>query len=128
MKRDMDLVRELLLRIEALPIGPGRIVGIGLDQPELTVKEFPTEDIEHHLRFLMNGGLLDGHFTMNGLLQTKGLTWAGQDFLDKVRDDETWTWTKGAAKRAGGFSLELLGNLATAYIKDRAAKLFGMPL
>jgi hypothetical protein len=37
MKRDMDLIRELLLKLEALPMRPGGIVTIPSDAAEIAV-------------------------------------------------------------------------------------------
>ncbi len=37
MRRDMDLIRELLLRLEALPLGGGDAVTISWDADEIAV-------------------------------------------------------------------------------------------
>ncbi len=55
MKRDMDLIRALLLKLEALPIGPGRFVGIFPSEPELAVEGYSPDDISHYLRMLFYG-------------------------------------------------------------------------
>jgi hypothetical protein len=73
MKRDMDLIRELLLAIEADP---------RLD------------------------GLRVAHF-------------AGP---------EIWAKTNGGAKRAGSFSLNLLGDLATGFVKTKIEHHTGIKL
>ena len=58
-----------------------------------------------------------------------GLTWRGHDFLDSVRDPEIWRKTKEGATKAGGFTLDLLMDLAKAIIKAKlgAVLLGGSP-
>lgn len=58
----------------------------------------------------------------------KRLTWQGHDFLDKVRDPEIWHATKEGAKKAGGFSLELLGALAKGFLKKKIEAHTGVDL
>ena len=41
------------------------------------------------------------------------------DFLDSVRDPETWAKTKKAAAGAGGFTVELLRDLAKGFVKKQ---------
>ena len=59
MKRDLGLVRELLLHLEVLPIAMYGAITIGPDSPEITVEGYNEEDITCHfyksaasLRFL----------------------------------------------------------------------------
>jgi hypothetical protein len=56
------------------------------------------------------------------------LSWAGDDFLDSVRDPEIWRQTKEGAKKAGGFTVELLGDLAKGLIKTQIKKHTGVEL
>lgn len=46
-----------------------------------------------------------------------GLTYAGHDLLDAIRDPEVWRRTKAAAGATGAWTLDLLKDLATAYVK-----------
>lgn len=45
------------------------------------------------------------------------LTWEGHDLLDSIRDPETWAKTKKAAARAGGFTVNILRDVAYGIIK-----------
>jgi len=94
MKRDMDLVREILLRVEAnekptVPIAPFEIDG------------YPPEIVYHHVHLLDDAGLLTtlGRPGMDQWFP-KTLTWQGHDFLDAVRDPEVWAKTKQGALAA----------------------------
>ncbi|MDQ6867300.1 MAG: DUF2513 domain-containing protein [Pseudomonadota bacterium] len=42
------------------------------------------------------------------------------DFLDSIRDPDLWNKTKKGAKAAGGFTMDLLADLAKGLIKRRS--------
>lgn len=122
MKRDMDLVRGMLLAIEndVLRFGEGTDNG-GLDAPD--------EVIEAHLRLLEQAGLVEVIFRpLRGSIQVRGLTWEGHDFLDTVRDPEVWKRTKDGASKMGGWTFGLLKDLGTAYLKHVAKERLGLDL
>ncbi len=48
MRRDMDLIRELLLKLEALPMGPGDIFHMMPDDEEIRIDGFDAIAIEYH--------------------------------------------------------------------------------
>ena len=101
MKRDMDLVRELLLKLEALDIRPGVLRTIHPTDPKLAVEGSSADEIAHHLRMLVDGGLInvDGNgFAASSCLLFRLLTWAGRDFLDSVRDPKIWDKTEKGAE------------------------------
>src|ERR1700730_4899614 len=105
MKRDMDLIRELLLKLEALPMCPGGIVHIMPDATEVQVDGYDTDQIDYHLSLIEKAGLIDtgGVNPMMGI-GFRSLTWSGHDFLDSVRSPDVWDKTKKVASAAGGFT------------------------
>lgn len=114
MKRDMDQVRSLLLWMEEqdtdmflLQMLPG----------------FP--DQEATIGYVMM--LESGGFLSRSAKGTIRMTWAGHEFLDQVRDAEIWRKTKAGAEKVGSWSMKLLGDLATGYIRAKAIEL-GLPL
>lgn len=127
MKRDMDLIRDLLLAIEDHP----ELDGFGMFQfegPEdLGIADRSFEEFHYHLVMLIEAGLVNGELTMQSPIISK-LTWQGHDFLDSVRDPVIWLATKDGAKKAGGFSLELLGALAKGLIKKKIEEHTGVQL
>jgi hypothetical protein len=127
MKRDMDLIRELLLKLEALPLGQGEIVYITPDAAEIAVRGYDVAQIDYHLSQIRQSGFVDGPRPGTGI-GFRCLTPAGHDFLDSVRDPETWTKTKKGAAAAGGFTLELLGDLAKGFIKKQIEEHTGVKL
>jgi hypothetical protein len=129
MKRDMDLIRALLLKLEALPMRLGGIVMISPEEDAITVDGYTPEQIDYHLSQIRKAGFIDegGVHPMVGT-GFRGLTWAGHDFLDSVRDPEIWRATKEGAKKAGGFSLELLVDLAKGLIKKKIEEHTGIQI
>lgn len=121
-RRDMDLVRTILLRVED--------AHEPLDLADLVEKDASEEDeqvVAHHVSLLveqagfMKGIDVSSHDGDNWI--DLSLTWAGHEFLDNVRDPDVWRQTKVGAKKAGGFSLQILAKIAEAVVMDRVNKL-----
>ena len=122
MQRDMDLIRELLLKLEALPIRPGGTVIITPDAEEIAVSGYNVDQIDYHLSQIGKAGLIDeGDVRLMIGIGFRCLTPAGHDFLDSVRDPQTWAKTKKAAVGAGGFTVDLLKDLAKGFVKKHSA-------
>ena len=108
MKRDMELVRELLFSIES-----------DSDFAPL-VKRYSLEFVLGHLEIMMDAKLLVGRIyrDTNGDLKSafvQRLTWSGHEFLDNARNDTVWnkvtTTIKNAATTA---SFEVLVEMLKA--------------
>ncbi|WP_027149478.1 DUF2513 domain-containing protein [Methylobacter tundripaludum] len=127
MKRDMDLVRDLLLVIESHPLLDG-MRRMQPDEPgDLDITDHSSNEVTYHLNMLIKAGLVEGKITMQMPIISK-LTWQGHDFLDSIRDPVIWRETMEGAKKAGGFSLELLGALAKGLIKKKIEEHTGVQL
>jgi len=127
MKRNMDLVRDLLLAIEKHPTLADGSQILSVDSSEkLGIQDHSLEEIFYHLELLIKKGLIDGEITL--LYIISGLTWDGHDFLDSIRDPVIWQETKEGVKKAGGFSLELLSDLAKGLIKKKIEDHTGIQL
>lgn len=105
MKRDWDLIRALLLEIESL--------GTGQHFHPQPYAGHTLESVSHHLHLMCQAGLAEctAHHPWNGdpVMIAKGLTLAGHDLLDPIRDDDAWEATKAfLQQRMGGISLETL--------------------
>jgi Hypothetical protein (DUF2513) len=125
MKRDMDLVRELLLKLEAEPLD-GDLYSV--DPDGFGISDRTHEEIAYHMVLLIDGGLLDGERDLSGMFVARKLTWGGHDFLDSVRDPKIWRMTKEHAKKAGGFTIEILAGIAKGIIKDNLIRIAGATL
>jgi len=129
MKRDMDLIRELLLKLEGLPIRRGGIVTISADADEIAVPGYDAAQIEYHLKQIRDSGFIDeGGSRPAGGIGFRSLTPKGHDFLDSVRDPKIWAKTKGGALDAGGFTVDLLKDLAKGFVKQQIEERTGVKL
>ena len=97
MKRDFELIRELLLVIEG-------------DQIDLS--KYTEDQILYHKALLLEAGLAEGpktHYPSTKFTEIpdkviiKKLTWEGHDLIDAIRDDARWQKTKRWIKEAGKF-------------------------
>lgn len=108
MKRDMDLIRKMLLEIK----GQDGYTG------HLAIPGYSQETLAGHVRLLFNAGLCEGKtMPISGstipIYTITGLTWAGHDFLDDIRNDSVWAGVKDKLSRFGGdASLEVVKSLA----------------
>ena len=129
MRRDLGLIRELLLRLEALPMRMYDAVTITPADPRLAVEGYTEDDIAYHLSLLQQRGLIEvpASQPMIGIVFT-GLTWEGHDFLDAVRDPDIWRKTKQSADAVGSFSFELVKDLAKGFIKTQLEAKTGIKL
>jgi hypothetical protein len=124
MKRDMDLVRQILLTV-AESETPVRL--------DVLVTDGASRDaVVYHVGMLVDEvGFLQGikAHTMSGRNWIElQLTWQGQDFLDSVRDATVWEKTKDGALKLGGVSLEMLVGIAKEYAKAEVKKRLGFDL
>lgn len=119
MKRDMDLVRRLMLDIEAQPAGM-QTTGVELyrdGDDQAAVAEHLVLLIEHDLikgkGFQSFSGLDLGHILIFSV------TWKGHEFLDAVRDDTIWKKTKDKVASSGvTATVEILTQVATGFVKQ----------
>lgn len=127
MKRDMDLVRNLLLTIESHQNLTGnQLIQYG-DQEDLGITDYSRDQVIYHIRMLIDESMIQGEMVYGGPIISK-LTWQGHDFLDSIRDPEIWQKTKDGVKNAGGFSMDLLGDLAKGLIKKKIEEHTGIKI
>jgi hypothetical protein len=116
MKRDMELVRELLLKIEAATVKPSwRALAPQGDETEI-------QRVIGHIRLLDEGGLIKGTKSIHDgsdIPENIELTWKGHEFLDDVRDPVVWGKTKERAKAVASVGLDFVWEIAKAEIKTR---------
>lgn len=98
MKRDWELVREILLAVEALESHKQILRSSGVDG-------YDPEIVAYHIHMLIEAGLIDGTCSrsLNGPRQclARELTWAGHEFLDRIRSQSTWSKTVGLIREKG---------------------------
>ncbi|MCD8510125.1 MAG: DUF2513 domain-containing protein [Bacillus sp. (in: Bacteria)] len=109
MKRDMELVRKILIAIEDSNKDPH-------DTLELSLDEYEDLFVYYHIKLLYEAGLIDAMdaSSMDGTeWYAKSLTWDGHEFLDSIRNDNVWNEVRKHVKEKGGsIPLEVLKALA----------------
>ena len=115
MKRDMDLVRLILLEVEEQPL-----TGKWLD---LEIDGFTREEIIYHVMILHEAGLLKAInlSSGNGIdWKPMRLTWDGHEFLEAARDDSRWQKAKSTMmEKASGITFEVLKQLLMRLMMDQ---------
>ena len=131
MKRDMELIREIMLKLEAWPMNMGDGVVMTPEDMRAEIPGHDLAEINHHMDLIHEAGFIDdggprASGPMFGFL-FMGLTMKGHDFLDTVRSPEVWRRTKAGAAKVGSVGLQLLLELGKGYAKEVAREL-GLPL
>jgi hypothetical protein len=129
MQRDMDVIRRVLFAVEAAPAGArlqndaitGALAGVD-----------PAVAIEH-VRLLADGGFLDAKVV--GIVGrpvpqviVSGLTWAGHEFVNTIRNDAVWQQTKQTLGGKGlDLTFELVKSVAGSIATSMARAALGLP-
>lgn len=103
MKRNMDLVRAILIAME-------KSDATRFSESDIQVEGHTQEGIEYHLCIMKDAGLLDG------IVQSYygrwsfdvWLAWLGHEFLEAFREDTRWNRTKGILSKAGERGFEII--------------------
>jgi len=118
MKRDLDLVRRILLDIEersdgAQTFGWAAFVEDG----------YPLEAIHHHVQLLDDAGLIQADELVPGQWWPERITWAGHEFLDAARNDELWTKAKLQVQtKVGSAPFRLVHDLLIGMMQESLAR------
>ena len=124
MKLDKDLVREILLAIEASDQTPDSWIDLAIDSHS-------EDEVSYHVMLLHEAGLIVAQdlCSMSDFdWRPKRLTIRGHEFLDTVRDGEVWRRTKVGAEKAGVASIGFLLELGKAYGKQVLKERLGIEL
>src|SRR5438477_7799557 len=119
MQRDMELIRTILLKVEADPTFDGSVHQT--DAAALGITDHSDDEVLYHLVLLIEAGLLDGKKVTAGSFPPSTvailrLTWQGHEFLDSVRDPDIWHKTKQRAATVTGVGLAFLWAIAKAEV------------
>ena len=117
MRRDDDLLRKLMLDMEADP-EPILVHGLTQDATEEQRLAY------YHLRLLADEGFLEELGRNGGAWR---MTSKGHDFVAAVRSDAVWGRTKQMASLVSGVSLSILKDIAVGIMRDQLTKM-GVPL
>lgn len=131
MQRDTDMIRDLLLEIEAgkeyyQVLSDKDCELHGLEKHGLTDNE--VDKIEHHLNLINDRRLVEFTKADEGRWIVDKITWEGHDFIDSVRDSAVWAQTKAGVEKAGGFTFDVIVALAKGLLKTKLEKHTGLQI
>lgn len=117
MQRDWEIIRKILLKIEALPTEDSTFTSNDLENVDSSI-------VAYQMRLMLDAKLIEG-----GCRDAIGapfchafrLTWEGHEFLDTVRNDTVWNELKKQAKTKTidlpiGIILTLAKELMTRFV------------
>jgi hypothetical protein len=97
MKRDMNLIRAVLIETEKLPDDDA--------MHDIAVQGFTEAEISNHVRLSDEAGFIDAEdlTTLSGVCwKPKRLTYEGHEFLDSIRSDTVWEKAKALTLKSTG--------------------------
>lgn len=110
MKRDMELIRKVLLAVQDLQ----------LDSP---IDSYSADEVKYHKALAIEAGLIKGS-VLKGVTEipvavmVTSLTWTGHDLIDAIAAEANWQKVKNFLKEAGK-------QVTIETIKVAVAQLFG---
>jgi hypothetical protein len=118
MRRDMDLVRTLLLAIEHAAGPEGDLDIRGYDDHH--------DVIGYHIDILAQAGLIRGPERHRAGTAHAGymLTWAGHEFLANARDIGRWKRVQTVAGTVGDLSFDVMQSLLATLASEAAKQAF----
>ena len=126
MKRDMDLVRDLMLWIEEQEDWATIHVG---NQAKSPIEGKSFSEIYFHMDLLEQAGfIISIEKQTNAYMFFRGLTWSGSEYIESIRDPEIWRKTKLGASQVGSQTVDFMFTAAKAYAKLKAKDLLGLDL
>ncbi len=113
MKRDLDLIRKMLLAVEDAPTGFA---------PTLRFDGHTDAQVGYHAYLLIDAGLAKGanvtsHGSDGPVAMIQYLTWEGHEFADAARDETRWKKAKSIADKGGGITLDVMKELLISLAK-----------
>lgn len=118
MKRDMDLVRLILLKIEEEYESTALI--------NLSIDGYDMDTVAYHCKILHDAGFVSNYNASYAgdelyIFSVGALTWDGNDYLDKIRDNSTWKKIKDIIAQKGlPLVVETIKTVSNAFITAAA--------
>jgi Hypothetical protein (DUF2513) len=126
MKRDLDLIRDILLDVEnwnhPQPIFLEGMAYEGKDKQEIGYQIDLLNDVGYIDARIIKGGQGVNYETA-AILR---MTMAGHEYLDSVRSPEVWKKTKSTLEKVGGGEVLQLCSHPVVGWKDAAPGIFGL--
>lgn len=113
MKRNWDLIRKILLKLEEKADSTSWL-------ESTDIKGYDTITVSYHYKLLKHAGLIETQdiSDMEGEnYAATSLTWQGHEFLDKIRNDSVWNKVKSTVQsKSLDLSFDVIKQVASALI------------
>ena len=115
MKRDMDLIRKILIEIENSQVYPIK--------ENIEIEGYKEDVIIFHIILLKEAGLIEADFIKNSdgstIAEVSRLTWEGYEFLDSTRNSNIWNKAKSIAlNKTSGLTFTILKELLITLARE----------
>lgn len=108
MKRDLDLIRQILLHIETEGEDSSRRPGFA----NIADDGYDPEAIQYHVQLMHDAGLIVADELVPGQWWPERITWAGHEFLDLARNDTLWkATTRDVESQVGSAPFQIVRDL-----------------
>ena len=116
MKRDLDLIRQILLDIEAEGEDSSRRLGFA----NIADNGYDPESIQYHVQLMHDAGLIVADELVPGQWWPERITWAGHEFLDLARNDTLWQATKrDVESKVGSAPFQIVRDLLARRVNEQ---------
>lgn len=115
MKRDMELIRKILLVISEYDHGHA--------PDDLVISGYTDEQIAYHCFILDEAGLIKAsNTTSSESLSPEAipirLTWSGHEFIENAKNDGVWAQTKAAVSKVGDVSFSVWASVLAKVVEQ----------
>lgn len=128
MKLNPDCVRDVLLSVEKLhqieQVEDGSVLDepINLGMISTNLPKYSKSDVFYTLKILGDGGLIDvdTQYADGGIVwycEVSGLTFAGHEFIQKIRDNKQWGTIKKCLDALRNYSIDAISAVAEGITK-----------
>lgn len=116
MRLNYDCIRDILIAIEETTTFDKGFEFYG-NSHNSHLSKYQPEEILYHIKQLNFAGLLhDCKFMYDEDVIINDLSWEGHEFLNNIRNQDTWNKTKNLAKELGINSLKALSQISAKYV------------
>lgn len=120
MKRDLDLIREIMLVLEDKMEYGKNFMSDKLFEI-MQNETLSLAKLTYHIGLLVEGNFIRAKelktFSDGSTFTINTITSDGHDFIDTIREKHTWDIVKEKAVKIGGFTLSLLVDIGKEYLK-----------
>lgn len=125
MKRDLELIREILIAVEAK-----QNVADIMSAEQFDLPGRPIAEINYHLLLLDEAGYIkciENSFDNEPRYYVLRLTWEGHEFLDAARSNKNWAKAKTVIDGIGSFTLEIVKKVLADIALQSARAALNLP-